>query len=239
MAGDKRKTRKKTTIKVRIGKILLDVLILFLVFTLIPVLIYRVWLPPTTALMWIRWVEADYRSDMPRAITRWQPLGKISPHLLKAVVAAEDQKFFHHNGFDWQAIELAVVSNMTTQRTVGASTISMQTARNVFLWQGRTWLRKFLETYFTFLIEVIWSKERILEVYLNVIEWGDGVFGCEDAARTYFNHTSTKLTPVEAAWMAAILPNPRKWSMTNSQKRVVDRQAKILKAMPDIRIPRL
>jgi len=239
MAGDKRKTRKKTTIKVRIGKILLDVLILFLVFTLIPVLVYRVWLPPTTALMWIRWVEADYRRDMPRTIARWQPLEKISPHLLKAVVAAEDQKFFHHNGFDWQAIESAVVTNMTTRRTVGASTISMQTARNVFLWQGRTWLRKFLETYFTFLIEVIWSKERILEVYLNVIEWGDGVFGCEDAARTYFNHTSTKLTPVEAAWMAAILPNPRKWSMTNSQKRVVDRQAKILKAMPDIRIPRL
>ena len=103
----------------------------------------------------------------------WVPLNQISPNLVRAVIASEDQKFFQHSGFDWKAVKAAIKINLETDKTVGASTISMQTARNVFLWQNRSWLRKFLEAWFTFLIESLWTKERILEVYLNVIEWGN------------------------------------------------------------------
>ncbi|MEE9259036.1 MAG: monofunctional biosynthetic peptidoglycan transglycosylase [Nitrospinaceae bacterium] len=241
MAGGKRKRKagKKKPIRIRIGKIFLDILICFLALTMIPVLVYRVIQPPTTALMWIRGMEdGGGAKDIPRTVRRWKPLNEISPSLLKAVIAAEDQKFFRHNGFDWQAIESAVKTNLTTDRTVGASTISMQTARNVFLWQGRNWLRKSLEAYFTFLIEVFWSKERILEIYLNVIEWGDGIFGCEAASRTYFNRSAGSLSPVESAWMAAILPNPRVWSIKSPQKFVEDRQLQILNVMARTRLPR-
>ena len=120
---------------------------------------------------------------------------------------------------------------------VGASTISMQTARNVFLWQKRNWLRKSLEVWFTILIEYLWTKERILEVYLNVIEWGDGLFGCESAAFNYYKNSSKTLSPVEAALMAAVLPNPRNWSVIKPQANVSARQLKILSAMSHIRIP--
>ena len=136
-------------------------------------------------------------------------LNQISPNLIRAVIAAEDQKFFHHSGFDWQAVEAAIKTNIATDKTVGASTISMQTARNVFLWQDRSWIRKSLEAWFTFLIENLWGKERILEVYLNVIEWGNGIFGCESASLKYFKHSSVTLSPVESALMASVLPNPR------------------------------
>ena len=167
----------------------------------------------------------------------WQSLDQISPNLIRAVVAAEDQKFFYHNGFDWQAIEAAVKINFSTDRTVGASTISMQTARNIFLWQKRNWLRKSLEAWFTILMEFLWTKERILEVYLNIIEWGDALFGCESASRHYFKHSSKTLSPVEATLMASVLPSPRHWSVMNPQPHVFDRQAKILKAMNEIEIP--
>ncbi|KMP11404.1 hypothetical protein UZ36_04600 [Candidatus Nitromaritima sp. SCGC AAA799-C22] len=223
--------------KIRLGKILFDLILLFLVLTVIPVLAYRVIDPPTTALVWVRWAEAGYAESRPKAFAYWTPLDKISPHLIRAVVAAEDQKFFYHRGFDWQAIEAAIKTNLSTDRTIGASTISMQTARNVFLWQERNWLRKSLEAWFTVLIEALWSKERILEVYLNVIEWGDGVFGCETGSRLYFKHPAATLSPVEAAKMAAVLPNPRRWSVVNPQSYVTDRQSKILRTMNRIRIP--
>jgi monofunctional biosynthetic peptidoglycan transglycosylase len=113
----------------------------------------------------------------------------------------------------------------------------MQTARNVFLWQKRTWLRKILEGYFTTLIELFWDKRRILEVYLNVIEWGEGIFGCEKAAQKYFKHSPYLLSPVESAWMAAVLPNPRKWSRQPVPNHVRARQAKILDSMATLRIP--
>jgi len=165
---------------------LFDLLLAFLALTVVPVLIYSATDPATTPLLWIRWAENDKSEHYTRVIKNWIPVERISPHLIKAVIAAEDQKFFQHHGFDWQAIESAIKVNLTSNRTIGASTISMQTSRNVFLWQGRTLVRKGLESYFTVLIENLWSKKRILEVYLNVIEWGQGIYGCEAASRYYF-----------------------------------------------------
>jgi len=134
------------------------------------------------------------------------------------------------------AIEYAIQANLTTDRKLGASTISMQTARNVFLWQSRTWVRKVLESYFTVLIEFFWSKQRILEVYVNVIEWGNGIFGCEQAAQSYFKHSSKILSPVESAWMAAVLPNPRDWTRRPAPDHVRARQIKVLDTLPHVRI---
>ena len=233
--GKNQEKPKKTVF--RPFRILLDLLLCFLALTVVPVLVYRVVNPPTTPLMWIRWAESEYDPGAPRHLHRWVPLSRISPHLIKAVLTSEDQKFFEHNGFDWDAAEAAFHHNLRSERKIGASTISMQTARNVFLWQERTWLRKTLEAYFTFLIEVFWGKDRILEVYFNVIEWGDGVFGCADAAQKYFKHPPRKVSPIESAWMAAILPNPRKWSSNPSSKLVETRQARILNSMRLIHLP--
>ena len=231
MPRAKKKSNKKkirTSIKISFFKFFFDFLIVFLIFTIIPVLIYRLVDPPTTPLLWIRWIESDHDKSYPTFLKRWVALNQISPNLIRAVIAAEDQKFFHHSGFDWQAVEAAIKTNLVTDKTVGASTISMQTARNVFLWQNRSWLRKFLEVWFTFLIESLWTKERILEIYLNIVEWGDGIFGCEYASIQYYKHSSTTLSPVEAALMASVLPSPRKWSVINPQPYVFERQAKIL-----------
>lgn len=217
----------------------LGTVLLFLLVTILPVMLYSVVNPPTTPLMWIRWMENDTGKQFPLFIRDWRRLRTISPRLMRAVISSEDQKFFKHNGFDWEAAVNALEVNLTTKRKIGASTISMQTARNVFLWQKRNWLRKGLEAYFTFLIEAFWSKERILEVYLNVIEWGDGVFGCESASRKYFKHSSRWITKRDAAWMAAILPNPRAWSKAKHQSRVQRRQARILLSMRKLKLPSL
>ena len=215
----------------------LGAVLFFLVVTILPVWMYTVVDPPTTPLMWIRWMESDSGKKYPLFIRDWRPLNTISPRLARAVISAEDQKFFMHNGFDWEAAVNALEVNLTTKRKIGASTISMQTARNVFLWQKRNWLRKGLEAYFTFLIEAFWSKQHILEVYLNVIEWGDGVYGCESASRKYFNHSSRWITKRDAAWMAAILPNPRAWSQARYHNRVQKRQTRILLSMRKMKLP--
>jgi monofunctional glycosyltransferase len=228
--------KNKKTLRIRIGKIVFDLLLCFVALTLTPVLLYRFVDPPTTPLMWIRWAENITEKNLPRSLNNWVSLDKVSPAMKKAVIAAEDQKFFSHNGFDWLAIEYALKTNITTDRKLGASTISMQTARNVFLWQNRTWLRKLMESYFTMLIEFFWSKQRILEVYLNVIEWGDGIYGCERAAKSYFKHASKTLSPVESAWMAAVLPSPLNWTKRPTSAHVKARQLKILNVLPSIRI---
>ncbi|GJL77085.1 MAG: monofunctional biosynthetic peptidoglycan transglycosylase [Nitrospinaceae bacterium] len=234
-----KRSGKKKVFRIRLGKILFDLFLAFLTLTLVPVLIYSAANPQTTPLLWIRWLENDQNEQYTRVIKRWVPLERISPHLIKAVITAEDQKFFQHRGFDWQAIESAIKVNLTSNRTLGASTISMQTSRNVFLWQGRNLFRKGLESYFTVLVENLWSKKRILEVYLNVIEWGKGVYGCDAASQHYFNHSCATLSPVEAAWLAAILPNPRSWSIHRPQRHVEKRQARILNSMVKVRLPRL
>jgi monofunctional biosynthetic peptidoglycan transglycosylase len=138
----------------------------------------------------------------------------ISPYARLAVMASEDQLFPDHNGFDWKSIGEAIAYNKKKPRRIrGASTISQQVAKNVFLWQGRSWIRKGLEVYFTFMIELVWGKKRILEMYLNVAEMGKGIFGIEAASREYFRKSSAKLTPAEAAMIAASLPNPKKYTV--------------------------
>jgi len=161
----------------------------------------------------------------------WVAFEDISIHLKKAVICSEDQKFVHHNGFDMDAIERAYKSNQKGKKVRGGSTISQQTAKNVFLWPNRSWLRKGLETYFTFLIETIWTKERILEVYLNSIEMGNGVYGAESASKHWFKKSAKNLTEYEASAIASILPNPRKYKANPPTNYITKRKNWIVKQM--------
>ena len=161
----------------------------------------------------------------------WQPLDQISKHLPVAVMASEDQRFLKHHGFDYEAIEKAAMNNLDGKRKLGGSTISQQTAKNVFLWPGRSWLRKGLEAYFTVLIEFVWSKQRIMEVYLNSIEMGEGIYGVEAVAEEHFGCKASELTRSNCALIAATLPNPRKFSSKNPSDYMVRRKVKIMKEM--------
>ncbi len=185
--------------------------------------------PPLTPLMVIRAVQGALDGRWVGIRQRWVPLEEVSPALLRAVLAAEDARFFEHHGFDFEEIERARAYNERHggRRMRGASTISMQTARNVFLWQDRTWLRKGLEAYFTVLLELLWSKRRILEVYVNVAEWGDGVYGVEAASRAAFGVPAVKLSARQAALLAAVLPSPRRWSAARPSSYVRERAARI------------
>lgn len=186
---------------------LLGVLAVFTVGLPVTVtLLYRVIPPPITPLMVIRLFEGNGLDK------RWTPLERVSSAAAQAVIAAEDNRFCQHSGIDWQAIKQALDAHWSGDRLRGASTISMQVAKNIFLWPKRSLLRKALEIYLTLLIEAFWSKRRILEVYLNVAEWGPGVYGVEAAARRYFNKPAAKLTGREAALLAVLLPNPQQWS---------------------------
>ncbi|KRB51174.1 MAG: monofunctional biosynthetic peptidoglycan transglycosylase [Pseudomonadota bacterium] len=201
---------------------------LVLVFGLIgPVLttaIYRFVPPPVTWLMIQRVFEGKGFDR------RWRSLDDMSPRLVRAVIAAEDAKFCDHNGFDFAAMEKAYASNAKGRTLRGGSTISQQTAKNVFLWPGRSYVRKGLEAYFTVLIEVIWGKQRIMEVYLNSIEWGPGVYGAEAAARKNFGVSASQLSPAQAARLAAILPSPLKWRAAKPGPYVKRRSGKITRA---------
>jgi len=178
---------------------------IFALASVISVAAYRFVNPPATPLMAMRAI-AD--SSL-RAERHWVPLSRISPHLLRAVLAAEDSRFCGHRGFDWIELEKAIEDYRAKGRLRGASTITNQTAKNVFLLSGRSYGRKLFEAYYTVLMEALWSKDRIFEVYLNIAEWGDGVYGVEAAARTYFDKPASQLNPTEGALLAAILPNPR------------------------------
>ena len=159
----------------------------------------------------------------------WRPLNEMSPWLVKAVLMSEDQKFYMHSGFDFEAIARAMDHNRKNPTKVkGASTISQQTAKNVFLWPGRSWIRKGLEAYFTVLIETFWSKDRILEVYLNVIEFGSGIYGAQAASKEFFKKDVKDLSLAEAALLASCLPNPRKWKVSSPGPFQRDRQEQII-----------
>ena len=159
---------------------------------------------------------------------------EMGSNVKKAVIAAEDQKFFDHNGFDYKAIEKAYKKNEQGKKLRGGSTISQQTAKNIFLWQGRSWFRKGLETVYTFIIEKVWGKDIILERYLNSIEMGQGVFGVEAAAEYYFGKSSKDLTKSEAAWIAAILPNPQKYDPKNPSAYLQKRHNWIMRQMNNV-----
>ena len=186
-----------------------------------------------TPLMFIRCYEQMTEGKSLKMKHHWVPLNKISPSLPMAVMASEDAKFLKHHGFDYQAIEHAAERNRKhpEKRKLGASTISQQTAKNVFLWPGRSWVRKGFEVYFTALIELMWPKERIMEVYLNSIEMGDGIYGADAVADEHFGTDALSLTKAQCALIAATLPNPRKFSSKNPSGYMLKRQARIMREM--------
>ncbi len=203
----------------------------FFAISILLVIVFK-WVPiPFTPLMAIRALENKWDGKDAVLSHDWVPLEEISPNLQKAVIASEDGNFLNHYGFDFQAMQKAFKNNQKGKRIKGGSTISQQTAKNVFLWQGRSYLRKGLEAYFTVLIELIWGKERIMEVYLNSIEMGKGVYGAEEAAKHWYRKSAVNLTKREAAGIAAILPNPLKYKATNSSSYIERRKDKILRNM--------
>jgi monofunctional biosynthetic peptidoglycan transglycosylase len=191
------------------------------------------WLPiPITPLMVIRMVEGyGFKKD-------WVAYDEISPNLPRAAIAAEDSGYCAHHGFEWEAIQNAWNRNAKSKRIRGGSTISNQTAKNAFLWPDRTYPRKALEYYFTGLIELMWGKKRILEVYLNVVEFGPGIYGAEAAAQTYFKKPASALTRREAALLVAVLPSPLKWSVAKPGPYVQSRTSTIMARMMDIPDPK-
>jgi monofunctional glycosyltransferase len=204
---------------------------LLIVLSVFSVIILRWVPPPVTGVMLERRIdawrqEANYPLDY-----RWVGWGRISSHAAVAVVAAEDQRFADHRGFDTDSIRDALEEHGRGGRLRGASTISQQVAKNLFLWSGRSYIRKGLEAYFTALIEALWPKRRILEMYLNIAEMGDGVFGVEAASRKYFGKSAAALHPEEAALLAAVLPNPRRLRVERPSSYVEERRAWILRQM--------
>ncbi|MBF0664787.1 MAG: monofunctional biosynthetic peptidoglycan transglycosylase [Brevundimonas sp.] len=193
------------------------------------VAIHRLVPPPLTFLMVTRAVEGEGLSY------RWKPLDDISPRLVEAVIAAEDARFCSHRGFDLEAIEKALRTNEKGGRLRGGSTISQQTAKNVFLWPGRDWVRKGFEAGYTVLIETLWGKRRVMEVYLNVAEWAPGVYGAEAAARHWFGKSAADLSPREAARLAAILPSPRRYDAASPGPYIRRRAARVQAAMGTVR----
>jgi len=186
------------------------------------VLIYRFVEAPGTSLMLARAAEGERIRHQNVAISQ------MSPHIVRAVIAAEDSRFCQHEGFDIEAIRKAMAANRDGGRVRGASTVSQQTAKNLFLWPARSWLRKGFESYFTGLIEFMWPKRRIMEAYLNAAEWGDGIFGVEAAARARFGVSAKSLTQLQAARLAAVLPSPNRWSADRPGPYVRRRSATIM-----------
>ena len=208
----------------------------FVAITVLWVLVLR-WVPVyVTPLMVVRTCQ-NWDDDSFVTHKRWQPMEKISPNLAKAVIASEDARFFSHNGFDWIEIDKALDAHRKGKRLRGASTISQQTAKNVFLFPGRSWVRKVFEVYFTFLIETFWGKERILEVYLNVAEMGRGIYGAEAAAEHLFCTRASKLSSRQASLIAACLPNPLVRKANAPSAGVRKRAADIRAMMGSVALP--
>jgi monofunctional biosynthetic peptidoglycan transglycosylase len=218
----------------KILRFIWKVLLWFFGISLFLVILFKFVPVPFTPLMAIRCIEKKTDGKPVILSHNWVPLEKISTNLQRAVIASEDQNFLTHNGFDFKALEKAFENNQKGKKIKGGSTISQQTAKNVFLWPGRSYIRKGFEAYFTLLIELIWGKKRIMEVYLNSIEMGDGVYGAQEASRVWYRKDAANLTKREAAGIAAILPNPRKFRATNSssyinrRKNAIERQMKYI-----------
>ncbi len=223
--------KESTSIRSKLTRFLSKVLLWFFGVSLFFVVLFKFVPVVFTPLMVIRAIENKVGGKEVFFSHDWEPLENISMNLQKAVIASEDGTFLKHNGFDFVAMQKAYKSNERGRRIKGGSTISQQTAKNVFLWQGRSYLRKGLEAYFTVLIEIIWGKERIMEVYLNSIEMGDGVYGAQAAAEHWYRKDAANLTPIQAAGIAAILPNPRKYKATSSSSYINNRKAKIVRVM--------
>ena len=220
----------------RLKRFLFKAMLWFIGLSIFGVILFRFVPVFYTPLMTIRAVENLFDGKDMVCSHDWEPLENISPNLQKAVIASEDATFLQHHGFDFNAIQKAMKNNEKGKKLRGGSTISQQTAKNVFLWQGRSWLRKGLEAWFTVLIEVFWSKERIMEVYLNSIEMGNGVYGAEAAAQYWYRKSADNLTKREAAGIAAILPNPRKFTATNSSARINRKKDRVMAGMASVKL---
>ena len=212
------------------------IVVAFFASTILSVIIYRFVPVPLTPLMIIRLFQQAGEGRALKLSHDWVSLDHISPSLPRAVMASEDARFLEHHGFDFKAIEHAARRNMEhpERRKLGASTISQQTAKNVFLWPGRSWVRKGFEAYFTVLIELFWSKQRIMEVYLNSIEMGEGIYGAEAVAHEHFTVSASELSPSQCALIAATLPNPRKFSSLHPSSYMLKRQSRILREMKHV-----
>ena len=224
--------RKKPGLVRRLLKTCLLLLGLFVVLSVLQVAALRFVNPPFTGALLSAWIAdkaAGREAKWPDP--EWRPLRKISPHLRRSVLAGEDQRFTSHNGFDLVEMNQAFQDALAGGRVRGASTITMQVARTVFLWPGRSLVRKALEAYYTVLIEAFWSKPRILEVYLNTVDWGEDLAGAEMASRKYFRTNASTLTAEQAALLAAILPSPHHWSPEHPTEYVKERQRRILEDM--------
>jgi monofunctional biosynthetic peptidoglycan transglycosylase len=229
--SQKGKATRFQTVKKNIFRVSRFCLIFFFASSIIFTILYRFVPPPATPLMLIRVIESISDGKTPVMNKNWVSLDNISPNLVLAVIASEDNNFETHYGIDFKAIEKAQKLNAKGKKIRGASTITQQTAKNVFLWQARNYLRKGLELYFTGLIELGWGKKRIMEVYLNVIEMGDGIYGAEAASQYYFHKPAKNLTRDEAAAIAAVLPNPRRWRPDKPTAYVARTKSRILWAM--------
>lgn len=218
----------------RIFRVIRFVVFFFFISTVVVAIAYRFVRPPVTPLQLIRVAEQMVDGEKVAMKRHWVKLDDISPNMARAVIAAEDNNFLKHHGLDFVAIKKAQKLNKKRDRKMGASTISQQTAKNVFLWPDRTWVRKGLEVYFTGLIEIFWGKRRIMEVYLNVIEMGDGIYGVDMAAQHYFHKPASDLNRSEAAMIAAVLPNPRRWNPAAPTSYIQRRQQSILRVMGQV-----
>jgi monofunctional biosynthetic peptidoglycan transglycosylase len=219
----------------KISRFLLKLVFWFVGISVFFVLVFRFVPVPFTPLMVSRYFE--YSGDDKVGTSHdWVPLEEISPNLQKAVIASEDATFLSHHGFDFSAMHKAFKNNRKGRKIKGGSTISQQTAKNVFLWQGRSYVRKAFEAYFTVLIELLWSKERIMEVYLNSIEMGKGVYGAQAAAQHWYGKDAANLTKREAAGIAAILPNPIKFKAKNSSSYINRKKRRIIKFMRYVKL---
>ena len=203
--------------------------VFFFVSSILAVVLYRFVPVYATPLMFIRCYEQIEKNEELKLHHHWVGLDEMSPSMPVAVIASEDQRFMQHHGFDFKEIQKAAKENLSGEkkRIRGGSTISQQTAKNVFLWQGRSWLRKGLEAYFTFLIEMMWSKQRIMEVYLNSIERGDGIYGVDAVAHLHFGTDAAGLSRADCALVAATLPNPRRFSSQYPSPYMKKRQRQI------------
>ncbi|SFV28820.1 monofunctional biosynthetic peptidoglycan transglycosylase [Thermoflavifilum thermophilum] len=216
----------------RVGRYVKRLLIVLFAAQLVYIVILK-WVPPPTTLTMLQNRFSAWRDGQPFRY-HWVSYDRISPYAKLAVMAGEDQLFPDHNGFDFKSIEKAWKHNQRSRHIRGASTISQQVARNVFLWQGRNWLRKGLEVYFTFMIEQIWGKKRILEMYLNVAQMGPHIFGVEAAAEAYFHKQASQLNREEAAMIAAVLPNPNIYRVVPPSRFTRWRQQYLLQQMRNL-----
>jgi monofunctional biosynthetic peptidoglycan transglycosylase len=236
ITSSKKTPTKKRTIGQKIFRFFWLLFLWFNIISFAVVLLFKFVPVPFTPLMGIRALEHNSAGKDMICSHEWVPIDEISLNLQKAVIASEDGRFLEHSGFDFEAMQKAFKNNSKGKKLKGGSTISQQTAKNVFLWQGRSYVRKGLEAYYTVLIELVWGKKRIMEVYLNSIEMGDGVYGAEAAAKHWYRKDASSLTRYEAAGIAAILPSPRRYKASNSSSYINRRKAKISREISYVKL---